>query len=172
MVGPAGRRVKVDTLEGRVVAIDASIWLYQFLMALRDKEGQIVPGAHLIGFFKRLCKLCYYKLKPILVFDGPPPELKRQTLIKRRLRRENDQAQIQIAANKLLISLIKRRKEPTPTATSQLPTWGEVLYGNTPLSPEDIESEDEELHSEALQQAAERRARRIAYYESIPEDFR
>jgi len=50
LLAPAGRLVDISTLRGKKLAIDASIWLTQFLKAMRDDEGKMVPNAHLIGF--------------------------------------------------------------------------------------------------------------------------
>jgi hypothetical protein len=35
---------------------DASIWVHQFVKAMRDERGEPLPNAHLIGFFRRICK--------------------------------------------------------------------------------------------------------------------
>lgn len=35
---------------------DASIWVHQFIKAMRDERGEPLPNAHLIGFFRRICK--------------------------------------------------------------------------------------------------------------------
>ena len=57
LLSTTGRRVNVDTLEGRVVAVDASIWMIQFLKAMRDERGDLMKNAHLLGLFRRLCKV-------------------------------------------------------------------------------------------------------------------
>ena len=41
----------------QVLAIDASIWLTQFVKAMRDDEGQMIRNAHLVGTFRRVCKV-------------------------------------------------------------------------------------------------------------------
>lgn len=41
----------------------------------------MLPNAHLLGLFHRLCKLLFYRIKPIFVFDGGIPALKRQTMV-------------------------------------------------------------------------------------------
>ncbi len=33
---PIGRRISRETLEGKILAVDASIWLTQFLSAMRE----------------------------------------------------------------------------------------------------------------------------------------
>jgi len=48
---------------------------------MRDKEGNRLKNAHLLGFFRRICKLLFYNIKPVFVFDGGSPELKRLTLV-------------------------------------------------------------------------------------------
>lgn len=35
---------------------DASIWLIQFIKAMRDDKGDMLPNAHLLGFFRRICR--------------------------------------------------------------------------------------------------------------------
>jgi len=61
--------------------IDVSMWLHQSNKGLRDRHGNPLPNAHLIGMFRRICKLLFYHVKPIFVFDGGAPMLKRQALV-------------------------------------------------------------------------------------------
>jgi DNA excision repair protein ERCC-5 len=49
---------------------------------MRDKDGSPLPNAHLHVLFSRVCKLLYYKIKPVFVFDGSVPELKKQTMVR------------------------------------------------------------------------------------------
>ncbi|KAL2500025.1 DNA repair protein UVH3 [Abeliophyllum distichum] len=107
LLAPVGRRVSVETLAGKKVAIDASIWMIQFMKAMRDEKGDMVRNAHLLGFFRRICKLLYLRTRPVFVFDGGTPALKRRTVIARRRQRENAQAKIRKTAEKLLLNHIK-----------------------------------------------------------------
>lgn len=85
---PIGRRISLEALRGQILAIDASIWLTQFVKAMRDSQtGQATAAAHLIGFFRRLCRLLFYNIRPVLVFDGRAPEIKRRELLRWRQRR-------------------------------------------------------------------------------------
>jgi DNA excision repair protein ERCC-5 len=77
---PVARPVQLDSLRQRRLAIDASIWLYHFLKAVRDKEGNALKNAHIVGFFRRICKLLFYNIRPVFVFDGGAPALKRMTI--------------------------------------------------------------------------------------------
>ena len=72
---------------------DASVWIFQFMKAMRDEEGNFVANGHLLGFFRRICRLLFNKIRPIFVFDGATPLLKKLTVAARRQRRETAGAQ-------------------------------------------------------------------------------
>lgn len=61
--------------------IDISIWLHQAIKGFQDSRGTSVPNAHLLGVYHRLCKLLYYRIRPVFVFDGGVPLLKKQTIV-------------------------------------------------------------------------------------------
>ncbi|KAJ9112267.1 Elongation of fatty acids protein 2 [Naganishia cerealis] len=79
----------IKTLFGRKVAIDASMSIYQFLIAVRQKDGTMLMNengdvtSHLMGFFWRTLRMVDHGIKPAYVFDGKPPELKGGVLAKR-----------------------------------------------------------------------------------------
>ncbi|THG98807.1 hypothetical protein EW026_g3443 [Hermanssonia centrifuga] len=85
---------EMKTLFGRKVAIDASMSIYQFLIAVRQKDGELLTNdagettSHLMGFFYRTIRMVENGIKPAYVFDGKPPELKAGVLSKRLERRE------------------------------------------------------------------------------------
>lgn len=60
LLDPASQPVRPESLQGSKLAIDASIWLYQFQKAMRDSKGETVHGAHLVGFLRRICKLLFH----------------------------------------------------------------------------------------------------------------
>lgn len=74
---------KINELFGRTVAIDASMSIYQFLIAVRQKDGEMLTNdagettSHLMGFFYRTIRIVENGIKPAYVFDGKPPELKK-----------------------------------------------------------------------------------------------
>ncbi|XP_065078121.1 DNA excision repair protein ERCC-5 homolog [Ochlerotatus camptorhynchus] len=83
LVEQSGKPVPLETLENKVLAVDISIWLHQVTKGFQDSKGSSLPNAHILGLFHRLCKLMYYRIKPVFVFDGGVPALKRQTIAKR-----------------------------------------------------------------------------------------
>lgn len=87
------RKEEIKSYFGRKVAIDASMSIYQFLIAVRS-EGQMLQNdegettSHLMGIFYRTIRMVEYGIKPLYVFDGKPPQLKSKELSKRLERRE------------------------------------------------------------------------------------
>lgn len=105
---PTARPVLLESLRGKVLAIDASIWIYHFLKAMRDPKGTILRAAHIIGFFRRICKLLFFEIKPVFVFDGAAPMLKKLTTKRRGERRQGREMNARATANKLLTLQIQR----------------------------------------------------------------
>lgn len=68
------KKTQFSILEGKTVAIDASIYIYKFL-----KMGKLSDKMH---EFMRLC--LFYRVEPVFIFDGKPPVEKADTLRKRR----------------------------------------------------------------------------------------
>ena len=133
------KETKVEAMTGRTIAIDASMCLYQFLVAVRQGESQAnlsnAAGevtSHIQGFLSRTVRLLVRAMrplsgapsasspriprspaltpaprvepcaqeagvKPVYVFDGKPPELKRQTLASRAESKEQADADLAAA---------------------------------------------------------------------------
>lgn len=100
----------MNTFTGRKVAIDASMAIYQFLIAVRsmgangngasasltNEAGEVT--SHIQGMFSRTIKMMEAGCKPAYVFDGKPPDMKGGTLLKRKENR--DKAEAELAAAK------------------------------------------------------------------------
>ena len=84
------KHVSLQDLSGRSIAVDAFNTLYQFLTTIRqpdgtplmDRDGRVT--SHLSGLFYRTATLLELGIRPVFVFDGTPPELKRKTIEQRR----------------------------------------------------------------------------------------
>jgi DNA excision repair protein ERCC-5 len=111
ILAPTARPTPLPTLNRKRLAVDASIWIYQFLKAVRDKEGNALRNSHVVGFFRRICKLLYFGIKPVFVFDGGAPILKRQTVLGRKKRREGRREDAVRTAGRLLAVQMKKRGE-------------------------------------------------------------
>ncbi|MBU2589598.1 MAG: flap endonuclease-1 [Nanoarchaeota archaeon] len=79
-----------EKLNNKVLALDASNVIYQFVSSIRqpdgtplkDKHGNIT--SHLVGLFSRTTNLLTKGLKPAFVFDGKPPKLKQKEIERRK----------------------------------------------------------------------------------------
>ncbi|XP_072706003.1 DNA excision repair protein ERCC-5 isoform X2 [Ciconia boyciana] len=105
----AGRPINPETLEGKILAVDISIWLNQAIKGARDRGGNSIQNAHLLTLFHRLCKLLFFRIRPVFVFDGEAPLLKRQTLAKRRQRKEVAVSDSRKTTEKILKTFLKRQ---------------------------------------------------------------
>ncbi|ETS81980.1 hypothetical protein PFICI_06982 [Pestalotiopsis fici W106-1] len=111
VIQPCARPTNLATLNRKRLAVDASIWIYQFLKAVRDKEGNALRNSHVVGFFRRICKLLWFGIRPVFVFDGGAPALKRQTITSRKQRREGRREDAVRTAGKLLAVQMQRIAE-------------------------------------------------------------
>jgi len=110
-----GRPITLESLENKVLGVDASLILNQSVKGLRDKNGNPVYNAHLVGLFSRLCKLLYYRIKPVFVFDGGVPNLKKKTLAARKERRFKAIHGSSKAAEKIVKNYLKAKALETVT---------------------------------------------------------
>lgn len=84
------RELDIKELKGKIVAIDAFNTLYQFLTTIRQADGTPLMDkngnttSHMSGLFYRNINLLLEGIKPVYVFDGKPPELKKSELEKRK----------------------------------------------------------------------------------------
>lgn len=155
VVQPCARPTNLATLNRKRLAVDASIWIYQFLKAVRDKEGNALRNSHVVGFFRRICKLLWFGIKPIFVFDGGAPALKRATLQGRRKRREGRRDDAVRTAGKLLAVQMQRiaqeedekrkerqrRRDASPedgaAPGEELPDMSNMVYADEAFKPEE-----------------------------------
>jgi len=70
-----GKSTNLRNYNGMVVAIDASLYIYKY------------GYRYLLGFFYKSCMLLNHGILPLWVFDGPPPIIKNETIMRRRKKR-------------------------------------------------------------------------------------
>lgn len=100
------KQVDRSELNGKRIAIDISILLYQSVIAIRNtghditnKNGKII--SHIVGLLNKTLILMENNIIPIFVFDGRPPNIKKNILnIRRELKNkalvQYDQAESKI----------------------------------------------------------------------------
>ena len=148
LVLPIGRRVSIETLEGKVLAIDLSIWWTQFLSVAtkRSNEHEATGGSStntssviLIGFLRRICKLLYHGIRPVMVLDGSTPQIKLRELQRRRRHRQElsltSETSTQQLAKRIFLQQLRKKKKQ---ATSQ--SSGPKFH-----LPEEEEEEEKEV---------------------------
>ncbi|RZF39497.1 hypothetical protein LSTR_LSTR001018 [Laodelphax striatellus] len=109
LLDPVGKPIPVETLENQVLAVDVSIWLHQLMKGFQDSTGSTVPNAHLVGLFHRICKLLFFRIKPVFVFDGGVPTLKKKTIANRNQLKDRAAIASEKARQQLLKNLLKQR---------------------------------------------------------------
>jgi len=121
------KETKMEAMTGRVLAIDASMCLYQFLVAVRQGEAQTnlsnAEGevtSHIQGFLSRTVKMIELGIKPAYVFDGKPPELKQQTLVGRAEKKAEAAADLATALEGGDAEEIRKAAHRTARATPQM----------------------------------------------------
>ena len=104
------KEIKLNSLTGKIIAIDASILLYQYFIMIRiqEKSGLYknlsnengIDTSHIQGFFYKTLSFLEQGIRPVYVFDGKPPDLKWKTLKKRSLlKKENKEKSEELFAN-------------------------------------------------------------------------
>ncbi|OCB85329.1 PIN domain-like protein [Sanghuangporus baumii] len=114
---------------------------------MRDKEGRGLVNAHVLGFLRRICKLLFHGIKPVFVFDGGAPALKRMTIAERKKKKSGAAESHEKIAQKLLAAQL--RKEALSHAQSS------SKDGNRP--PQDtVTLDDDTVYLEDLDASAPR----------------
>ncbi|KAG6821294.1 hypothetical protein H0H93_000154 [Arthromyces matolae] len=147
LLTPIGRPVLLETVEGKTMAIDSSIWLYQFQATMRDKDGRVLVNAHVLGFLRRISKLLFYGIKPVFVFDGGAPILKKDTLRARKEKKSGAAASHVKLAEKILAAQMrrealnqasgssKRKKQPAHIVDDDNTVYLEDIETTAPKAP-------------------------------------
>ena len=122
------QEIELESLSGKIIALDAYNILYQFLSTIRDRmtgeplrdhKGRVT--SHLSGLFYRTGKLIEAGIKPIFVFDGEPPEFKKKTIEERREMKEE--------ALKKWIEAVKKGEEAKTYAQAASQLTDEMIDG-------------------------------------------
>lgn len=113
-------------LRGRAVAIDGYNALYQFLTAIRQPDGTPLMDSrgritsHLSGLFYRTINLMENGIKPVYVFDGKPPEIKKMEIERRKKVKEEAVKKYEEAVKKGDLEAAKRYAQMASKLTEEM----------------------------------------------------
>ena len=146
---------ELENLTGRKIAIDASMALYQFLVAVRsngpgggnasamltNEAGEVT--SHIQGMFNRTIKMMSSGIKPCYIFDGKPPQMKGGELAKRIAKRAKAETELAAAKesgdqddiDKFSRRLVKVTRQHNEDCKELLRLMG-VPYVNSPCEAE------------------------------------
>ena len=85
-IQPIIKRIPLDNLRNKRLILDIILYLHKQIIGIRNKGRDIVNNRgkninHLVSLYNILKNLISIDILPICVFDGKPPELKKQTII-------------------------------------------------------------------------------------------
>lgn len=127
------KEIELSDLKGKTIAIDAYVTLYQFLTTIRQPDGTPLKDSqgnttsHLSGLFYRNINLLQEGIKPVYVFDGKPPELKRQEIERRQEAKRIAEQQYEEAKAKEDIAGMKKYSSRTVKITTEIITQSKEL---------------------------------------------
>jgi len=111
---------------GYTIAIDASMSLYAFLVAIRDSNtNQVLTNehgedtSHISGMMSRCLRLLEAQIKPIYVFDGKPPEAKAGELAERKEAKAAAEVELKEAVERGDTEAVAKLSKRTVKVTSQ-----------------------------------------------------
>ncbi len=129
------RKITLEELTNKVIAVDAYNVLYQFLSIIRGPDGMPLADSHgnvtshLSGLFYRNIELMGYGIKPIYVFDGVPSMLKQKTIQARMKRREEAHAAWKEAVAKGEMDEARSHAQASTRMTKEIVASSKTLLG-------------------------------------------
>lgn len=95
---------KLYQLSGKKVAIDISIFIYQYLMNIRNNNNLLTNSkgnitSHISGIFYKTVNYLTLGIEPIYVFDGKPPEDKSDLIKERNKKAENAKEKLRTSSD-------------------------------------------------------------------------
>jgi len=120
------KEVELDNLAGKTLAVDSSLFLYQFLSTIRQRDGSLLMDSkgnvtsHLAGLFNRTIKLMQKQIGLVFVFDGKPPELKSAERARRAELKKEAEMKYKIAVEKKDIDEMKKYASRTTRLTKDM----------------------------------------------------
>ena len=120
------RAIKLEELNGRILAVDAHNMLYQFLTTIRQRDGSLLVNSrgmvtsHLNGLFYRCTSFIEKGMKLVFVFDGKAPALKAREIERRRGLKKEAQLKFEEAEKERDIDAMRKYGSRTSVLTKEM----------------------------------------------------
>lgn len=120
------KEIELKDLANKKIAIDAHMYLYQFLTTIRQRDGTLLKDSkgnvtsHLVGLFTRTAKLLEYNILPCYVFDGKAPDLKSKERERRKSIKIEAAKKYELAMEKEDIDAMKKYASMTTRLTTEM----------------------------------------------------
>jgi flap endonuclease-1 len=95
----ATSEITYKNLENTTIAIDTSIVIYQFLVAIKSNTQDLQTDdnritSHIYGIINKTLSFIKKKINPVFIFDGEPPDIKNLVLDERKKNKSIAQAKL------------------------------------------------------------------------------
>ena len=126
-------QIELSDLSGKIIAVDAFNFLFQFLASIRQADGKPLMDSkgnvtsHLSGLFYRTINLLEAGIKPIFVFDGSAPTEKAAVQEAREVIREEARAKFAAALEKGELEEARKFAQQTSRLTREMVTESKEL---------------------------------------------
>jgi len=120
------KEIELGSLAGKTLAVDSSLFLYQFLTTIRQRDGSLLMDSkgrvtsHLTGLFNRAVKLMEKQINLAFVFDGKPPDLKKHERERRAVAKKEAEMKYKIAVEKKDVDEMKKYASRTTRLTPEM----------------------------------------------------
>jgi flap endonuclease-1 len=117
------KEININQLQDKIIAVDASIFIYQFASAIKGtcNELQTTDGritTHIQAILSKTLGMIKKKLKPVFIFDGKPPSLKQNVLDSRKTIKSS--AKVDLEKININIKEIEGKLLPTPSSQDDI----------------------------------------------------
>jgi len=120
------KEIEINDLSGKSIAVDAFLWLHQFLSIIRQPDGTPLKDSkgrttsHLSGLFYRSAKMIENNIKLVWVFDGVAPDFKGTTTQMRREIKEEARKKWKEALDEEDLEGARKAAQMTSTLTGEM----------------------------------------------------
>jgi flap endonuclease-1 len=119
------KSILITDYSNKKIAIDTSIILYQSVITIRNSGNDLINkkgelSSHILGLFNKTIELLENKISPLYVFDGKPPDIKKDMLNARKQVRQKALEKLSMATDeKTKIKYLKKAVNITKNHNEQ-----------------------------------------------------